>query len=407
MRLNSKPAFLLIFALFLNSCYTSTNLSTIKFEVLITGKVQFPAEYKMLAVRYNNCNISYNEHFSVWFEDNKKIIDITNIDSTASEIYFQNFITHLKYQQFFDTVFQIEQMNFTDIRLDDSLINIKQANFNPFDSAKQNNIRRGIVDFTKMMTRFSPDNSRKFKTKFIDPEFCLYSVNDIRQIADSTGADLFLSLDFFASKNGIFTSDYKPEEPDTSDIYDNTGNIHQDAIQVVHILSGWNLYDLREQKLIYSHLKTDTVQWTEPAYTINMAKRVLPPRKDAVLNAADIAGKQFAAFLVPNWVEVERKFYNSPQVEMKKAGELAMQNQWLEAAEIWRKLTNDENKKLASKSMFNMALACEFIGDIDAATDWIKKALKTNHKDPYHKGNCQSYNYILEQRKLEIAKIDN
>ena len=84
-----------------------------------------------------------------------------------------------------------------------------------------------------------------------------------------------------------------------------------------------------------------------------------------------------------------------------------MQNQWLEAAEIWRKLTKNENKKLASKSMFNMALACEFNGDIDAATDWIKKALKTNHKDPYHKGNCQSYNYILEQRKLEIAKIDN
>jgi hypothetical protein len=313
-----------------------------------------------LAVRYNNSNISRNPRFSDYNEDNEKFTDTTNIDSIASEIYFQNFINHLKYQQYFDTIIVLEPKNYTDIKLNDSL----------------------------------------------DPEFCLYSNNDIQQIADSTGADLFLSFDFFASKNGIFSTHYKPNKSDTTGILFNDFNIYRDATEVVHILSGWNFYDLKKQKLIYSHLKTDTVKWTEPAYNIKMAKRILPSRWDAVLNAADIAGNQFAVFLVPHWLEVERRYYKFSQGELKSANDLIKQNRWMEAAAIYRKNTKNRNKKKASKCMFNMALICELNGDIDAAIDWVTKSMHANHKDPYHKGNCQSYNFILGQRKLDIQKIE-
>jgi len=361
----SKLALVLIFSVVLQGCYTSTNISTINVEIIVPGTAKFLHEYKNVAVRYNNSNISHNARFSIYHEDNEKFTDTTNMDSFASEIYFQNFINHLKYQQYFDTIIELEPKNYTDIKLNDSL------------------------------------------ATFIDPEFCLYSVNDIQQIADSTGADLFLSFDFFASQDGIFSTHYKPDKSDTSGILLNDFNNYRDATEVVHILSGWNFYDLKTQKLIYSQLKTDTIKWTEPVYNINIAKRILPSRRDAVLNAADIAGNQFAEFLVPHWLEVERMYYKFAQGELKSANVLIKQNRWMEAAAIYRKNTKNRNKKMASKCMFNMALVCELNGDIEAAVDWVTKSLNANHKDPYHKGNCESYSYILRQRKLDIQKIEN
>jgi hypothetical protein len=57
--------------------------------------------------------------------------------------------------------------------------------------------------------------------------------------------------------------------------------------------------------------------------------------------------------------------------------------------------------------MYNMALACEMNGDMDAAIDWAVKSFHARHKDIYHSGACQKYINILGQRKLDIKKIEN
>lgn len=404
---NSKLALLLIFSVVLQGCYTSTNISTTNIEIIIPGEYKLPSGYKNVAVRYNNANVSRNPGFSNYYVDSNKFSDTTNLDSIASEIYLQNCINHLKYQQFFDTVMELEPKNYTDIKLNDSLIKAQLKMFNQADSVERITINTEVVNFSKMASFLSPDNPGKPKSIFIDPEFCLYSANDIRQIADSTGADLFLSFDFFASQDGIFSTHFKPNKSDTSGFFVNDFNIYRDATEVVHILSGWNFYDLKKQKLIYSHLKADTIKWIEPVYNVIIAKRILPSRRDAVLNAADIAGNQFAEFLVPHWLEVERMYYKFGQGDLKSANSLVKQNLWMEAAAIYRKNTKMRNNKTASKCMFNMALVCELNGDIEAAVDWVAKSMNANHKDPYHKGNCENYSRILSQRKLDIQKIED
>lgn len=391
----------------IQGCNTSANLSTINVEVLVPAKVNFPQEYKNLAARYNNCNVSNNPEFSVYFEDNEKISDTINMDSIASEICYQNFIKHMRYQQYFDTVIDLQMSNYSDIKLSDSLFFSQLTISNPIDSATKSDINSHVVRFTKLADSLMPDNTGKTIVKCIDPEFGLYSANDIQQIADTTGAGLFVSFDFFASKDGIFSTNYKPDEADTSGTLFSGFNIYRDATEVVHILSGWNFYDLKKQELIYSYQKKDTVKWNEPANNIKMAKRILPSRWDAVLNAADIAGNKFAEFLVPHWLEVERNYYKFSRKELKSADSLMMQNRWMEAAEIYRKNTQSRNRKIASKSMYNMGLLCEMNGEMDAAIDWIIKSMNTNHKDPYHKGNCDIYLVILDWRKQEIQKIEN
>ena len=373
-------------------------------EVLVPGKIILSKEYKTVAVRYNNVNIAPNPYFSDFIEDSTTIKDITNLDSLASEIYFQNFLTQLKNHQYFDSVIELESMNYSDIELNDSIV---YAQFKPLennDSTTQILINKEAFHFAQFVKSLSNSDSVKSKTKFIDPEFGLYSQDDIQKIADSTHADLLLSFDYYGSADGIFSPKYIR---DLSKKYIFSSYNLDEATEVVYVLSGWNFYDLKKSAMIYSHIKTDTIKWSEPAYNLAQSKRNLPPRKDAVLNAADIAGSNFAEFLVPYWMEVDRMYYKSGQIEMKKTNELIKQNRWLEAAEIWKKNTTNKNKKIAAKSMYNMALACEMNGDMDAAIDWTVKSFYARHKDMYHSGACKTYIFLLGQRKLDIKRIEN
>jgi len=400
----SKLILFLIIPVILQSCYSLSNTSTLKLEIVVPGKVILPQNFKTVAVRYNNANIAFNPYFSDYVEDNETLKDKSNLDSVASEIYFQNFVSQLKNHQYFDSVYELEPMNYSEIGLDDSLVFEQFRLIEPSDTTTQIQINKEAFQFTKFLKNLSNSDSLKSKTKLIDPEFGLYSKDDIQKIADSTNADLLLSLDYFGSADGIFSPKYIRN---LSEKYIfSTFNLNE-ATEVVYVLSGWNFYDLKKTEMIYSRIKTDTIKWSEPAYNLKNAKKVLPPRKDAVLNAADIAGSNFAEFVAPHWMEVERMYYKSGQIELKKTEELIRQNRWLEAAEIWKKNTANKNKKIAAKSMYNLALACEMNGDMDAAIDWAVKSFHARHKDIYHSGACQKYIFILAQRKLDIKRIEN
>ncbi len=403
MSRNLNLTYLFVCGVILQSCYSMSNTSIVKFEVLVPGKVVIPKEYKNIAVRYNNANIAPNTHFSDYIEDNETFTDKTNLDSIASEIYFQNFITQLKNHRYFDSVVELKPMNYSDIELNDSLVYAQFKLDEPADSGTQILVNKETLHFAQIVKSLSNPDSVKSKTKFIDPEFGLYSQDDIQKIADSTSADLLLSFDYYGSIDGIFSPQYIS---DLSEKYIFSSFNLNEATEIVYVLSGWNFYDLKKSEMIYSHIKTDTIEWTEPAYNIKKAKKVLPPRRDAVLNAANIAGSNFAEFVTPHWIEVERMYYKSRQVELKQTEELIEQNRWLEAAKIWKKNTTNKNKTIAAKSMFNMALACEMNGDMDAAIDWAVKSFYARPKDLYHSGACKTYIFILGQRKLDIKKIE-
>jgi hypothetical protein len=58
--------------------------------------------------------------------------------------------------------------------------------------------------------------------------------------------------------------------------------------------------------------------------------------------------------------------------------------------------------------MYNLALACEMNGDMDAAIDWVIKSLYVfGDKNPVNEFNCKNYIKILALRKLDIKKIES
>jgi hypothetical protein len=176
----------------------------------------------------------------------------------------------------------------------------------------------------------------------------------------------------------------------------------------VYVMAGWNFYDLKNQELLFFYLHKDSVDWTQYVTSLKQAIAKLPPRREAVFASAEITGENFAEYLVPHWIEVERMYYTSGHVELNKTEQLVQRNEWMEAAKIWKNNVNNKNKSIAAKSMFNLALACEISGDMDAAIDWAVKSYHVfGNKNEVHAANCKNYIDILGMRKKDIKQIES
>lgn len=397
--------FWLIMLALLQGCNTLYNSKTINIEVLIPGTAKINSEYRKVAVKYNNINIAWNPVFAKHFEDTTTVIDYTNSDSIASKIYFDVFTRYLNEIQYFDTVTVMPETDFSNVAISDSLVTKMFETPDTILNISRN--QQEVIKLARLKRNFQEPGSEKNIVLLIDPEYGLYTKNRIETIARQTGADMFVSLDFFAALDGIYSRSmyrYMSDSLQTDLSYLAQFN---EAKEVVLILASWSFYDLKKLELTNHYQKIDTVQWVEPAYTLREAKRILPPRKDAVFNAADLAATEFAEFLVPHWIDVERLYYNSGHTELKMTNKMIQQNRWLEAAEVWKKNVHNKNKMIAAKSMFNLGLACEMNGDVDAAIDWITKSfLLIGNQNEIHAFNCNNYIKVLAQRKLDIKRME-
>lgn len=389
---------LLLFLLFILSitqgCNPLSLTEVIDIEIVEPGKFKIPQEYKHVAVKYNNINVSSNPHFAkAFFNDELISEEEGNIDSVASKLYYEYFVEELRKQNFFESVIELKAQDYSNINVNDTITYRFTAEF---DSIVKNEVSReklNVYLFSKTINEF-PIEKKEFATeKYIHPKLALYKTKELQIIADSTNADWLLSLDYFSSIDGIN--------------YNKDSRIINEAV----ITQGyWNFYDLKNQEFSFSFNKKDTILWTEYTEFANyqkQAKIVLPPRKDAILNAADIAGTKLAQFLIPHWIQVQRMYYRSGHVELKKTDQLVMDGKWLEAAKIWKANTNNPNKSIAAKSTFNMGLACEMQGNLDAALEWIVQSFHVfGQKNEEHSVNCTDYIRILSQRKLDLKIIE-
>lgn len=395
----------LIMLVLLQGCNTLYNSKTINIEVLIPGAAKINPGYRKVALKYNNTNIAWNPVFARHFEDTTTVIDRANSDSVASKIYFDVFTQYLNEIQYFDTITVLPETDFTRVAISDSLVTEMFAVPDSILNISRN--RQEVIKLARLKRNYQEPGPGKNIVLLIDPEYGFYTRKRIETIAIQTGADMFVSLDFFAAIDGIYSRSmyrYMSDSLQTDLSYLAQFN---EAKELVMILASWSFYDLKKIEFTNHFQKIDTIEWVEPAYTLREAKRMLPPRKDAVYNAADLAATEFVEFLVPHWINVERLYYKSGHTDLKMTKKMIEQNRWLEAAEIWKKNVSNKNKMIAAKSMFNLGLACEMNGDIDAAIDWITKSfLLIGNQNEIHAFNCTNYIKVLAQRKLDIKRME-
>ena len=381
MKISGKLLFSgLLVLILLNSCNTLNNIQTIDLEVFVPSTIILSPDYQNVAVRYNNSNFSFNK----WFRESQPGIknqkDSLNIDSIAFVSYYKSFLETLKNEQFFDSVYVIQPGDYSGFSFSDSLFSL--------DSVKSQASPFRTLSY--VLTHMKNDNEMDKPVKYINPELGLYTRNNLDKIADSTRCDILFSLDLLSASYGMeFDSEL------------NSG------YSVVYNMTFWNFYDLKEKKIVYQYNQIDTVTWQSPGVTFAKAENYMPEKDSAIIEAASISGISFAESLTPHWEFVQRMYYQSGHIDLKKTDNLILEGKWLEAAAIWKANIDNKNKNIAAKSMFNLALACEMEGELDAAIEW---AVRSYHvfgpKNKLHAENCQNYIRIISVRKRDLKIIE-
>lgn len=381
---------IVVLSFLFQACNTLYNTQSVNIEVLEPGKVMFPSNYQTLAIRYNNTNSAYNPVYGCYFVDSTKFTDNRNIDSLASWIYYDYLLKNLQQQNYFEAITEIAPADYSKTNI---TIDLPEPDINFTDTTELTNDEVGKVNAYILAAHLKSDPlpEKNFAaSKTMDPDYGLYSRADLKAITDSTEADLLLSLDHFITANSVFHSENKLM-----------------VQEIVLVNAFWTLYDLSDYHLKSYFDKNDTVDWVNYSSPEIDPFELLPERRDAVLNAADITGTRFAEFLIPHWSLAERFYYRSGHVELKQTDKLVKEGKCLEAGEIWRHNVDNSNKRIQAKCMFNLALACEMAGDMNAALDWVVRSYHVfGEKNELHAENCRNYIQVLAQRRINNGQLD-
>ena len=380
-----------LFVVFLTTaCNTLYNIKTIEIEIVEPSTMSISSKFKNIAIQYNNVNSSPNQYLNKYDEFGEQKTELENSDSIASHIYFENFIDEIKNQSFFDTVIKLTPRDYSTIRIVDTI------NYAPYfnnDSSAENTLSSeqiNVLNSGYFLKNNTNPVHKKTDSLILNPRLGLYSPEQLQRIRNATGAEMLLSLDFFGASDTRY--------------FDRRLEV---ASEQVTNWTQWSFYSLVEMKYVLAYSKLDTVSWMDFASNLNQARNVVPPRIDAIYNAAEISADNFAHNLVPHWIQVERMYYSSGHIELQQADELVANGKWIEAAELWKKQTKNENKNIVAKCMFNLGLACEMEGDLEAALAWVVESYHIfGAKNEMHAENCTDYIRLLSTRQADMKILD-
>jgi len=174
--------------------------------------------------------------------------------------------------------------------------------------------------------------------------------------------------------------------------------LYYGAIKVVYYFE-WAVIS-ETNKILYQKTYNDTI-WVEGSkFTfINIADLVNFDK--AVHYIVNKTAVSFAESIAPYWRQTYRYLFINGHNDLIIAANLAVKGEWEEAALLWQKHIYGNNKNLAGKSNFNMAVKAEKEGNLLDALHFINVAI-----DKYHFQPAKEYSNIIKKRIFEVEAIE-
>lgn len=193
------------------------------------------------------------------------------------------------------------------------------------------------------------------------------SWQNVNKLCAENNTDALISLEAFGIKDTVVRLSYYD-----GFAYTSFANL------VLTVNSMWRIYIPNNNSIIEKRIYRDTLfveNITSKSEYYYMLKE--PEFVKQIANQISLSGAaKIADRLAPYWQPVERSFFIYGNDDMKKAAEYAYNDNWRAAAVIWKKLSENENIKLAGAACHNMALVCEVEGRLDLSEVWLKKSLE-------------------------------
>ena len=117
---------------------------------------------------------------------------------------------------------------------------------------------------------------------------------------------------------------------------------------------------------LFAYTKSDTLCW-EKTSSLNLGQ--------IVKEASEYAATMPMQSLLPHWVETERVYFDGGNVEMRDAGVCLRENDWDDAADLWKQVYESKKGKVKMRAAFNLALYSEMQNDYQQAVKYLEDAL--------------------------------
>lgn len=220
---------------------------------------------------------------------------------------------------------------------------------------------------------------------------------EVQSLCEETGADAVISFDrlLFAMKKEVnaFMGGYV------------RGTIRVDILGIARS------YLPGEKNPGITALVSDSVFWSEEAFSPEELSLLLPAPDEALRIAGNYAGSNLYSVFVPHWNSEIRWYFTGPGARWKEASACAVSEKWEKASERWQYIYDNSSRwSDKAKSASNLALACEINSRMEKALEWAEKSynlFKTHKgKDDLHTSSQQLYTEILRKRILNDRKLN-
>ncbi|MFH2143420.1 MAG: DUF6340 family protein [Bacteroidota bacterium] len=199
-----------------------------------------------------------------------------------------------------------------------------------------------------------------------------------QKICQDNGVDAIFCLSFYDTDAKI---DYRAENIEIAGpLGTKIPAIEHHATISTLIKTGWRIYDPNNKILLDEFVAYENVVSSGKGINPLKAAEAIIGRKEAVIQASNGIGYNYALRIIPYRIRVSREYYVRGTENFKIAKRRAQTGNWDGAAELWYKEVPNPKRKIAGRACYNAAIINEINGDLDKAVEWASKSY-TDYKN--------------------------
>jgi hypothetical protein len=261
-------------------------------------------------------------------------------------------------------------------------------------------VAEGFTDACAGMNRFKTvHTAERFsgngtKTTFPTPlEWKIVS-----DICDKHQADALLSMEIFDTDFILAHVPVKIDIKDDQGIVSTRVEFKATGVAVINI--GIRLYDAAGRTIIDEYQTTHRLNFDAQASTLQAAMNQLLDKVEAINRAGFDAGFVYGQRITPTYYSVTRYFFDKPKKELGTGVRYSEVADWQGAIDAWLKVVEKGDRKDAGKAAYNIAVAYEVLGDLEAAKKWAARS----HTE-FEEKDADEYYKMLTSRIREEAVV--
>ncbi|MBN2481826.1 MAG: hypothetical protein JXB19_08810 [Bacteroidales bacterium] len=223
--------------------------------------------------------------------------------------------------------------------------------------------------------------------------------NDVTDICNTYQADAILAIEIFDSDFIVTHSPVKIETNNEFGLPILRLEYHAAGVAVINF--GIRLYDVSGRIILDEYQTTHRLNFEAQGGTIQAALNQMLDKVQAINRVSYDAGFIYASRITPTYYRVTRYFYDRPKKKLGLGVRMSEVADWNGAIDAWMEVVHTGKRKHAGRAAFNIAVACEVLGDLELAREWASRAYVE-----FRDREAEDYHDVLSNRIREENMVE-